>query len=112
MLGREELDVLNLHKQALLQESSLNRLALRAEVHSLRSSTAWMRDATRASRQSAPYLLLLAPIVGFLLARGARRPESWLSRMTGLAKLILPLYRLWKSFATGRNKTEAAEPVG
>ncbi|MCX6925282.1 MAG: hypothetical protein NT154_19035 [Verrucomicrobia bacterium] len=111
MLGREKLETLDLHKQALLQASSLNRLALRAEIQSLRSATSWVRDVTQASRESAPLLFFLGPLAGFLLARGARRSGSWLSRVAKVTKWIVPLYQLWKSFSAGRKKAEGTEPA-
>lgn len=111
MLGRKELDKLNLQKQALLLESGLNRVALQAEIHSLRSATAWVREATSASRELTPLLLLLAPLGGFLLARGSRRPSSWLSRIVTAVKWIGPLYGLWKSFARGQKEAEAGKPA-
>jgi len=62
MLGRKELANLDLQKQALLLESGLNRVALQAEVQSLRSSTAWVSNVTSASRRLAPLLVVLAPL--------------------------------------------------
>ena len=56
MLGRKELANLDQQKQALLAESELNRIALQADVQSLRSATAWVNEVTSASRQLAPLL--------------------------------------------------------
>ena len=112
MFGREELDKLNVQKQALLLESSLNRLALQTEVQRLRSATAWAGEATRASRQFAPLLLLLAPLAGFLLARKGRRADSWLGRLMAAVKWIAPLYHLWKRFAPARKEAQAEESAG
>ncbi len=69
MLGRKELDRLSLQKQALLLESSLNRVALQAEIQSLRSATAWVSEAAQASRKLAPLLAVVASVAGFLFAR-------------------------------------------
>ena len=109
MLGREELDRLNVQKQALVLESDLNRLALRAELQSLRSATAWVGTATRTSREFTPLLLLLAPLAGFLVARGFRRTGSWLSRVATAVKWIAPLYQVWKSFSPARKEVPAEE---
>jgi hypothetical protein len=111
MLGRKELANLDLQKQALLLESGLNRVTFQAEVHSLRSATAWVSDVTSASRELAPLLIVLAPLAGFLLARGSRRQDSWLSRLMALAKWVAPLYRLWKSFSARRSEPEAGTPA-
>ena len=109
MLGRKELTNLDLQKQALVLESRLNRFALQAEVQSLRSATSWVNDVTGASRELAPLLVVLAPIAGFLLARGSRRSDSWLSRLMAMAKWAVPLYRLWKSFSGHRSEPETAK---
>jgi hypothetical protein len=111
MLGRKELADLDLQKQALLLESDLNRVTLQAEVQSLRSATAWVNDVTSASRGLAPLLVVLAPLSGFLLARGSRRSDSWLRRLMALAKWVAPLYRLWKSFSARRSGPEAGTPT-
>ena len=88
MLGRKELTNLDLQKQALVLESGLNRFALQAEVQSLRSATSWVNDVTGASRELAPLLVVLAPIAGYLLARGSRRSDSWLNRLMAMARGI------------------------
>ena len=111
MLGREELDNLAVQKQALLVESTLNRLAWQAQVRHLRSATAWVRHATAGLEESTPWLLILAPLAGFLLTRMSRRPDSWLNRALAAAKWIAPLYGLWKRFAAGRRQPEAGQPA-
>lgn len=111
MLGREELDKLNLRKQALLLESELNRVAFRAEVQTLRSATSWVSDATRASREFAPLLPVLAPLADLFLTRRSRRSDSWLSRVTEAMRLVLPLYRLWKGLSSLTAKRKEAAPV-
>jgi len=111
VLGRKELDKLNLQKQALLLESSLNRAALQAEIRRLRTATTWVREATSVSRELAPWLTLLAPVAGFLVARRARRSASWFGRVVTVVKWIGPLYGLWKRFASGRNEAVAVKPA-
>ena len=111
MLGRKELDKLNLQKQALLLESSLHRAALQADIRSLRSATTWVREATSVSREFAPWLTLLAPVAGFLLARRARRSASWFGRVVTAVKWIGPLYGMWKRFSPGRQEVEPGKPA-
>ncbi len=106
MLGRKELASLETQKQVLLLESGLNRLTLQAEFRSLRSATAWVSDVASASRELAPFLMVLAPIAGFLFARGTRRRGSWLSRLMEYAKWAAPAYRLWKSVSARRGGPE------
>ena len=102
MVGRAPLDPLQLRKQALILESGLNRLTLRAEVQNLRSATAWASDATQTCRTLAPWLLLLAPAAGFLAIRGLRRPESGIGRLAAVLKWVQPLYSLWRGFTAGQ----------
>ncbi len=111
MLGRKELASLDQQKQALLLESGLNRVALQAQIQSLRSATAWVSEAASLSRELTPLLFVLAPIAGFLLTRRRQRPGSWLSRVITLAKWMGPLYRVWKSFASHRTGAESSEPA-
>jgi len=110
VLGREELDKLAVQKQALLVASSLNRLAIQAEVRNLRAATAWVRAAAVGSEQFAPWLLSLTPIAGFLLAKVSRRPDSWLSRVLAAAKWVGPLYGVWKRLSAARRQREAGQP--
>ena len=111
MLGREELDKLDLQKQALLVQSGLNRVALQAEIRSLRAATSWVREATSVSRELSPLLVLLAPLAGFLVARGPRRRSSWLSRVVTAVKWVEPLYGLWKRFSPGRQEADFGKPA-
>ena len=111
MLGRKELDKLNLQKQALLLESSLNRAALQADIQRLRSATTWVRGASIVSRGLTPWLTFLAPVAGFLVARRVRRSGSWFGRIVTAAKLAGPLYGLWKRFAPADHEAEAEDPT-
>jgi hypothetical protein len=108
---REKLNKLSLQKQALLLESSLNRAALQAEIRRLRSATAWVREAASVSRELTPWLTLLAPVAGFLVARRARRSASWFGRVVTALKLAGPLYGLWKRFAPGRQEADLGKPA-
>jgi hypothetical protein len=102
VLGRKEIDNLNLRKQALVLESSLNRRAFQAEFQNLRSATAWVSEVAQVSRGLPQLLPILAPLAGFLLARSSRQSDSWLGRVVAAAKWIGPLYSLWKGFFPGR----------
>ena len=108
MLGREELEKLAAEKQALLVESSLNRLALQAEFQNLRSTSGWMKTAAGGAGKFSPLLLLLAPVAGFLLARSVRGSRSWLGRSAAALKWIAPLYGLWRGLAGRRRKSVGA----
>ncbi|HOX55838.1 MAG TPA: hypothetical protein P5205_03840 [Candidatus Paceibacterota bacterium] len=107
MLGREELDKLAAQKQALLVESSLNRLAWQADFQHLRSATVWMKAASGGVGKASPLLLLLAPLAGFLLARRSRPSGSWLSRALATLRWIAPLYGVWKRYSAASRKAES-----
>ena len=110
MFGRQELEKLRLQKQALVLESGLNRYALRAEVEQVRSAVDWMTGAAQAPRRFAPFLVILAPLAGFLAVRSLRRPESLFSRLASAAKWIGPVYSLWRGYTAARKKETQAEP--
>jgi hypothetical protein len=109
VFGRQELEELGREKAALITESGLNRAVVQAELQNLGSTFGWVSGATRTSREFAPFLLLLAPLAGFLLARGSRRPASWVKRVVAGLKWLGPLYKLWKSFSSARHPAEDAE---
>ena len=109
MFGREELNRLDLEKQALIAASDLNRLVLQAESQNLRSATAWLRAPFQRSRTAAPLLLVLAPLAGFLLTRVSRGSGGWLKRLLAVAKWAGPVYQLWKGFSHGR-EDRSGEP--
>ncbi len=106
MLGGNEIAKLNLQKQALVLESSLNRLNLLSEFEHLRSSAGLFASA---GKKRAPLLLALAPIAGFFVARGVKRsPSSWFSRLATAAKYVGPAIALWRSFSAGRKKNQGS----
>jgi hypothetical protein len=111
VFGRKELDKLALEKQALVAESGLNRLMLQAEIQNLRSATAWVSEAARWPKKTAPLLLVLAPLAGYLLTKISSRAGSWFGRVSAAAKWIGPLYTLWQSFSSSRKEAEADEPA-
>ena len=111
MFGRRELAKLALERQALVAESGLHRLTFQVELQNLRAATAWVSEASRWPQKAGPLLLLLAPLAGFLMAKGSRRPDSWLNKLAVAAKWIGPLYTLWKSFSASRREAEDGEPA-
>jgi len=106
MAAAKELARLRLHKQALLLESDLNRLALRAEWEQLRAATAHASDPMVAWRKISPWLPLLAPLAGFLAVRTLRRPGSVLGGVISAVKWIQPLYSLWRRLASRQHREE------
>jgi hypothetical protein len=98
MVGAKQVKRLQLRKQALVLESALNRVALDAEWQKLQTATAWARSAGQRVQQFRPWLIWLAPVIGFLAARrSSRRPgPGLLSRLLGLVGLIRPLMEAWE----------------
>jgi hypothetical protein len=111
VFGQKELEELAREKQALLAESNLNRLVLQAEIHHLRSATAWVGEAARWPQKAGPLLLVLAPLAGFLLTRISRREDSWFNRVAAATKYIGPLYTLWRNFSASRKQAEGGDPA-
>ncbi len=99
MLGRRALDDVLRKKEALLLESSLNRLKLQAELQNLRSFASPLSGLGGKAQGLFPWLMLLAPVAGFFAFRGARRAGSLGSRLASVLKLVVPLYQLWKRFS-------------
>ena len=98
MVGGQEVGSRQLHKQALILESDLNRLALQAEYQSLRDATVRVSQVTQAWRRLAPWVLLLAPVAGFLTIRSVRQPGSVIGRIGSALKWAQPLYSLWRGY--------------
>lgn len=111
MFGRQILDDLEARKRVLLLESGLNRLKLRSEWRQVRAATAWMSGPARACRLAGPWLLVLAPLAGFLAARTFRRPGSQPGALLRLVRWIGPLYSLWKSLAPTLEKWRPDPPL-
>jgi hypothetical protein len=108
VLGGRELERLQLQKKALVLESGLHRLALQADLRHVFSGATWVGEVTRRSQGFSP-LMALAPVLGFFLARGRGKSDSWLGRVITVAKLAAPVYRLWKRFRSSRKQAEAEE---
>ncbi len=99
MLSKEELERLHQQKQALLLESTVNRLALEAEWKNLQAGVTRLSQAVRSPRWLVPVMVLAPALAGFLLVRGRPRPGSLFRRAVSLVKWVIPLYKLWRSFA-------------
>ena len=99
MLGTRAVDEVRRHKEALLLESSLNRLKLQAELQNLRGLIRPMGGLAGNTRRLFPWLMLLAPVAGFFSTRGSRRSGSLTGKIASAAKLIVPVYRFWQRFS-------------
>ena len=110
MLGRKDIDALQLRKRALLLESELNRLACVAEWSNVRAATAWVGEAAQTWHQFKPWLMLLAPLAGVLAGRGARRPAGAVSRVFTILKWARTLQSIWRHVASTASFAESQKP--
>jgi hypothetical protein len=93
----KEVESLRLRKQLLVLESNLNRAALQAEWGNVRAATAWVRSARQTFHQVRPWLVLLAPLAGYLTARRPNRPPGVLRRLVSAWRWIRALLGVWEA---------------
>lgn len=93
MFGKQMI-ALQTRKQALLLESDLNRLRLRAEFNNLQESTGFVKNL----RRFGSWASFLVPAAGVIVALVLKRS----SMAGGLLRLVLAgapeWIRLWRSF--------------
>jgi hypothetical protein len=110
MAGGREVTDLEVRKRALLLESQLNRLTLRAECGQLRDALSWAGCVKEAQRQLGPWLWGLAPVALSLLGRRLRGRSSGPGFWTRAFELGLGLVRLWRVWESSpKKKADAAE---
>ncbi len=76
MAESSTLESLELRKQLLVARSEIQRQTLALEVARLREATAWMSTAAVFTRRAAPWLVLAAPMAGYVLGR---KRSAWRS---------------------------------
>ena len=108
MAGTEGSERLSQTKQALIAESTLNRIELRMQVEKLRSATARLDSVFGVALRMGPWLVPLVSLLGIWTGRKLRRkrvesdPGSrpvWMS----LIRLVPTALSLWQRF--GRKNT-------
>ena len=88
---------LALRKRALLLESDLNRLALRAQCACLREAKSGLGFLKEARRCLTPGVVALAAIAGVALASSLRR-GAWRGGFWARALAVAgPLIQLWRA---------------
>ena len=90
---------LQLRKKALLLESNLNRLQLRAEIEQLREAADWTKNLHGLRQRLGPWALALAPLAGVAAALGFRRSAADGSILQKTLAIAPALIRLWRAFA-------------
>jgi hypothetical protein len=115
MFGSEELTRLRNQKEALVVESSINRLSLLSETQQLKLATVRMKERVAGPRWLAPLLLIVPAIAGFAMVRarrGHRQRASLIGRIATVGKFAFPAYRLWRSLAKRREPArESPKPA-
>jgi hypothetical protein len=106
MFGVKELKRLELRRQELVLQSTLNRLAIREELQIVQAALLPAERIVGSIRAARSWLLLLAPLVGIFAARGLRNNGSGFSKVIGVLKWIQPLLALWKQFRSPSTDVE------
>lgn len=90
-------------RQALVAQSTLNRLALRLEVENLGAAAARLDRAAAIIRRFGPWLLALVSVGGLIAGRSLRGRRGKLASLMSLFRLAPPLLSLWRRYASGVN---------
>jgi hypothetical protein len=77
MARHASLDALSLRKQLLVARCEIQRLTLALEVVRVQTATAWVPKVGTWVGNAAPWLLLGAPLTGFLAGRKPRALRSF-----------------------------------
>ncbi len=108
MFGGKELKGLEFRRRELVLQSTINRLAMRAELRNLQTALRPAQRIVSSVRAARPWLLVLAPLAGIFAARSFRDNGSGISKAMGVLKLLHPLLALWKQlrFPSSKGATE------
>ncbi len=101
MFGRKELKRLELRRRELVLRSTLNRLAIRAELQNIQTALLPAERIVSSVRAARPWLLVLAPLAGIFAARRLRSDGSIFSKAISIMKWVQPLLGLWQQFRPG-----------
>ena len=112
MAGRQKLELLSLRRQALLLESDLNRLVLRAEFEKLRAAMEDLDGALAAARRFGPWLVPATAVGGLLVARLFRKRFSASTALKCLLRWTPAALSLWRQFRSQQrpSRSEADSP--
>ena len=97
----QRMTALELRKQALLLESDLNRLTLRAECERLLEAAGHVQELRR---QIKPWTMVLAPLAGVALALGLRRARSGVGLLAKALVIAPSLIGIWRAFFAPSNE--------
>jgi hypothetical protein len=100
MLASEKIAELQARKQLLVAESDLHRQMLAVHWASLGTPVRQAQAGWRTLMEYRSYLLWVAPLFGFMLARGNRADDGWFPRTRFLWRWggrLLQAWRFWQS---------------
>ena len=110
MVGGKAFRELSEHKKALVLESGLNRMVLRAEAENIRKATVQFDQALKSARQFSSWLVPALSVAGLLAGRslgGERR---------GALRLLRPVLSLattaWMLWRRKKPATAGPDPDG
>jgi hypothetical protein len=112
-MAGKEMTALQLRKKALLLESDLNRLRLRADIEQLHEATDITRNLRNLGERIGPWIKTLAPLAGIMAAFSLRRRSSEGGGFFQKALALAPvLIRLWRAFSkpSKEPKPESGDP--
>jgi hypothetical protein len=93
MVSAKELARLQAHKELLVVQCDLHRGILRVECARLRSKFDWVDRSSEWIQKARPWLPLLAPVAGFLVARRWKKVLGFAGRTVGW-RLLWRVFKL------------------
>jgi hypothetical protein len=105
-MAGKEMTALQLRKKALLLESDLNRLRLRADIEQLHEATNIMSILKHLGERVGPWVKTIAPLAGIVAAFSLRRSSEgggFFRKALGLAPSLI---RLWRTFSKPSKEPE------
>jgi hypothetical protein len=103
-MAGKQITALQLRKKALMLESDLNRLRLRAEIEQLHEAADITRNLKMLGERIGRWGTVLAPLAGLAFGlRGSSEGGGFLRKTLALAPTLI---RLWRAFARPAKEPE------
>ncbi len=78
--------------------SDANRRTLMHDCEHLRAKLVWVEIGADVVTKASPYLKFIAPVAGFLVARGWGGPVGMVSKISSAWSVGRQALKLWKNF--------------
>ena len=105
-MAGKKMTALELRKKALLLESDLNRLRLRAELQQLREATDLTQQLKHLPQRFGLWGKALVPLAGIVAAFGLRRAAARGGLVGTIVSMAPSVIRLWRAFSAGFEETK------